>query len=213
MTTDSSTLFWVTSRAAGTTAMVLSSAAVGMGLTMGGKLIRRWGPERRTLHEILSLATMVALVVHGLSLLGDSWLHPSLLDVSVPFFASYDKLYTSIGIVAGWGMIVLGLSYYARKRIGNARWKLIHRFTALAWLLGLLHAFTEGTDAGQLWFVALVGLTAAPAVVLLIVRHTRPRAPVSRPGPASARVPHREIHTRQPPAGTPVTASSTAAPR
>ena len=180
MTGTSSTLFWVTSRAAGTTALVLSSLAVGVGLTMGGKLVKRGGADRRTLHEILSLSTMVAIVVHGLALLGDTWLHPSLLDVTVPGFASYATFYTSVGIMAGWAMVILGLSYYARSRIGHARWKVIHRFTALAWLLGLVHAFAEGSDASKLWFVALTGVTAAPPLALLVFRHLRPGAPARR---------------------------------
>ena len=178
MTGSSSTFFWMTSRAAGTTAMVLASLAVGVGLTIGGKLLRRGAPDRRTLHEVLSLSTMVAIAVHGLALLGDTWLKPSVLDIALPFHASYQTLATSIGIIAGWGTIILGLSYYARKRIGIARWKVIHRLTAVAWLLGLIHTFAEGTDAGKSWFIALVLGAAAPALVLLVVRHLRPGAPV-----------------------------------
>ena len=177
MTGTTPTLFWITSRAAGTTAMVLASAAVGVGLTMGGKLIKGGGLDRRSLHEILSLSTMVAIALHALALLGDTWLHPSVVDVTIPFLAPYETLYTSIGIIAGWGMIVLGLSYYARKRIGNRRWKTIHRFTALAWLLGLVHTFAEGSDAGKPWFIALILVTAAPALVLLMIRHARPGSP------------------------------------
>jgi sulfoxide reductase heme-binding subunit YedZ len=180
MTADSSTLFWITSRAAGTTAIVLASAAVGIGLTMGGKMIKGLGPERRSVHEILSLSTMVAIAVHGLSLLGDTYFHFTALNVALPFLAPYRNLATSVGIVAGWGMIVLGLSYYARRRIGQARWKMIHRFTAVAWLLGLVHTFADGTDAGKLWFIGLIVLTAAPALLLLIVRHVRPRAPARK---------------------------------
>lgn len=180
MTADSSTLFWITSRAAGTTAIVLASAAVGVGLTMGGKLIKGRGPERRSIHEILSLSTMVAIAVHGLSLLGDTYFHFTPLNVALPFLAPYRNVFTSIGILAGWGMIILGLSYYARRRIGQARWKTIHRLTAVAWLLGLVHTFADGTDAGRPWFIALVVLTATPALVLLIVRHARPRAPARR---------------------------------
>jgi sulfoxide reductase heme-binding subunit YedZ len=173
VTTDPSRyLFWITSRAAGTAALVLASATVGFGLVMGGKLLKGGGgPDRRTIHEILSLSVMVAIAVHALALVGDSYLHPSLLDVTVPFVFSYKTLATSIGIVAGWGMIFLGLSYYLRRRIGQNRWKSIHRFTALMWLLGLAHAFTEGTDSGRLWFIALIVVTAAPAAVLLVVRH------------------------------------------
>jgi sulfoxide reductase heme-binding subunit YedZ len=170
-------LFWIVSRGAGTTALVLSSASVAFGLVMGGKLLRGSGPDRRAYHEVLSLAVMVAIAVHGLTLVGDSFLHPSLLDVTVPFVFSYMTIATSLGIISGWALIFLGLSYYARKRIGNARWKLIHRFTLLAWLGGLVHTFSEGTDAGQIWFIALIALTTAPALVLLAARVTgyRPR--------------------------------------
>jgi methionine sulfoxide reductase heme-binding subunit len=120
---------------------------------------------------------MVAIAVHGVALLGDSYLHPSLLDITVPFALSYKTIPTSIGIVAGWGIIILGLSYYLRAKIGVQRWKLLHRFTALAWLFGLVHTFTEGTDAGQLWFIALILLTAAPALALLVARHLGPSKP------------------------------------
>jgi sulfoxide reductase heme-binding subunit YedZ len=139
MTNASTHLFWVLSRGAGTTALILASASVGFGLAIGGKLIKGGGPDRRAYHEVLSLAVMVAIAVHGLALIGDSFLRPSFLDVTVPFVFSYKTLSTSIGIVAGWGMIILGLSYYVRDRIGNERWKFIHRFTLLAWLGGLVH--------------------------------------------------------------------------
>ncbi len=176
-------LFWIISRGAGTTALVLSSATICFGLTMGGSLIRRGGPDRRAYHEVLSLSVMVAIAVHGLSLIGDSFLHPSLLDVTVPLHSSYKTLSTSLGITAGWATIFLGLSYYLRNRIGRERWKLVHRLTLLAWIGGLIHTFTEGTDAGQAWFIVLVVVTSAPAVVLLAMRLTGRRLPVRRSRP------------------------------
>jgi methionine sulfoxide reductase heme-binding subunit len=187
MTTDPSThLFWITSRAAGTTAMILASASVGFGLTMGGKLIKRGGADRRSIHEALSLSVLVAIAVHGLSLVGDRWLDPSVLDVTIPFLSSYQTVPTSVGIIAGWGLIVLGLSFYLRDRIGRTRWKSIHRWTLLAWILALAHTFTEGTDAGRLWFIALIALTAVPALALLAVRVLRRAPPVPRTPIASS---------------------------
>jgi sulfoxide reductase heme-binding subunit YedZ len=88
----------------------------------------------------------------------------------VPFTLSYETLPTSLGIISGWAFILLGLSYYARKRIGVKRWQMLHRLTLLAWVGGLVHTFTMGTDSGQPWFLALVALTAAPAAVLLAMR-------------------------------------------
>jgi sulfoxide reductase heme-binding subunit YedZ len=171
MTSASTHLFWITSRAAGITALVLASLSVGFGLAMAGKLLGH-GPDRLRIHEMLSLSVMVAIAVHGLSLIGDKYMHPSLIDVTIPFTLSYKTLPTSIGIVSGWAFILLGLSYYARKRIGVKRWQMLHRFTLLAWVAGLAHTFMMGTDSGRPWFVALVALTAAPAVVLLVMRFT-----------------------------------------
>lgn len=164
-------LFWITSRAAGITALLLASAAVAAGLSMGMRTVRgtRAG-DVRALHEVLSLATMAALTVHALSLLGDAYLHPDLADLTIPFVTAYKTFWTSLGILAGWGLVLLGLSYHARRWIGQARWRLLHRFTALAWLMGLGHALGEGTDAGTTWFLALVAVATLPPLVLLLAR-------------------------------------------
>lgn len=171
MTTNISPyLFWITSRAAGLTALVAASLAVSLGLLMSTRLLKGRAADLRATHEILSLTTMGALVVHAASLVGDSYLHPSLIDVTVPFVSGYKTLWTSIGILGGWALIALGLSYYARKRIGAARWRKLHRFTAVAWLFGLVHSLGEGTDAGQLWFLAMVAIVVIPALGLLVTR-------------------------------------------
>jgi methionine sulfoxide reductase heme-binding subunit len=149
---------------------VLASLAVSLGLLMSTKLLRRRVLDLRVTHETLSLATIAAIVVHGATLLGDQYLHPSLADIAVPFLSSYKTLWTTLGIVSGWALILLGLSYYARRRIGAVRWRNLHRFTALAWLGGLIHALGEGTDAGQLWFLAMIALVAVPALALLTRR-------------------------------------------
>ena len=164
-------LFWITSRAAGSAALVLASLAVCLGLLMSTRLLKRFGgPDLRIAHEALSLATLVAIAVHGLALVGDQFLHPSLVDISVPFASGYKTWWTTLGIVSGWSLAVLGLSYYARARIGQDRWRSLHRFTALAWIMGLAHSLGEGTDAGQTWFLVMIGVVAIPALLLLVWR-------------------------------------------
>ena len=187
-TSASPHLFWITSRAAGIVSLVLASLAVSIGLIMSLKFMRRRGPDLTTLHEALSLATLVALAVHGLSLLGDHFLSPSLADIALPFAWGYKTFWTSIGIVGGWGLAFLAVSYYFRRQIGVQRWRKLHRLTALAWVFGIVHTLGEGTDAGQLWFLAMLGIVAVPALALLLVRYLTeetPRAP--RPGSADRR--------------------------
>ena len=97
---------------------------------MSTKLLRRRGPDLLAIHEVLSVSAIVAIVIHGIALLGDGYLKASLVDIAVPFAFSYKTLWTSIGIIAGWSMAILGLSYYVRHWIGAARWRKLHRLTA-----------------------------------------------------------------------------------
>ena len=88
-------------------------------------------------HEALSLATIGAIVLHALALLGDSFFHPTIADLLVPFHLNYKEPYMALGIISGWLMLIFGLSYYVRDRIGINRWKVLHRLTAVAWILGV----------------------------------------------------------------------------
>jgi sulfoxide reductase heme-binding subunit YedZ len=184
-------LFWIASRAAGSAALLLSSVSVCVGLLMSGRLVKRRGIDLRVAHEALSLATIAALLVHGLTLLGDGFLNLSLGEVAVPFLGSYKTLWTTTGIVAFWMMLALGLSYYARARIGVQRWRMLHRFTALAWILGIVHSLGEGTDAGQTWFLAMTAIVVLPALGLLLTRwlgsSSPSPSPQPRPQPRAAR--------------------------
>ena len=162
--------FWFTTRAAGSVALAASSVSVCVGLLMSGRLVKGRRNDLRTAHEALSLATLIALAVHVVSLLADSFFHPSIFDVTIPFVSGYKEPWMSIGIVSGWALAILGLTYYARARIGQERWRRLHRWTALAWLGGLVHSLGEGTDNGRMWFLAMAALAAVPALALLVER-------------------------------------------
>ncbi len=168
-------IFWITSRAAGVAALVLSSASVGAGLLISGQGGSGKGlrSDARALHEALSLATLVAIAVHGVALLGDHFLHPTILDISVPFTGGYRPFWTGLGVAAGWALAALGLSYYARGWVGQSRWRALHRFTAIFWILGIAHSLGSGTDAGQPWFLIALAVSAIPALTLLLGRLSR----------------------------------------
>ncbi len=177
-------LYWLASRAAGSAALLLSSASVCVGLAGSMRLLKRRTADLRVTHEALSLASIAALFVHVLTLLGDGFLHFSPAELTVPFLSGYQTLWTTAGIVAFWMLLALGLSYYARARIGVQRWRVLHRFTALAWVLGLAHSLGEGTDAGQAWFLAMIAIVVLPALALLAARGAK--ASIARSAAAGA---------------------------
>jgi sulfoxide reductase heme-binding subunit YedZ len=170
-------LFWITSRAAGGAALLLASASVALGLLMSSRRPNANKRDLRALHEALSLSTLAMVALHGLSLLGDSFLSPGLGGITIPFAGSYRPLWTGLGIIGGYGLAALGISYYFRDRIGAARWRRVHRFTAVFWILAVAHTIGAGSDAAQPWFLVASGAMVLPAALLLGLRWLTPAEP------------------------------------
>ena len=186
--------WWLASRASGLVALVLVTISVGLGLAMAGKVMHRPGLSRKLLaiHEQTALAGLVAIAVHGITLLGDPWLHPGIGGLTVPFAMAFRPLWTGLGILGGYLAVLLGLSYYARRRIGARLWREAHRATIVVYLLGLLHALGAGSDASAVWFRAWV-LATAPVIgglfVYRVLGGALKRARSRREEPERGRVP------------------------
>ena len=189
-----SQIYWMIGRGTGVAAMILAGLSVTAGLLAGrNKPIRLKGiTEKKELHEALSWATIVAIIAHMVFLALDPWLKAGVAGVLIPFNMDYRPFFSGIGVIAAWGLIVLGLSYYARTWIGVSRWRTAHRFTALFWIFGLVHTFGAGTDAGQPWLWIPVALTSTPALILLVVallkksgKPGKPETPPPTPAPTA----------------------------
>jgi methionine sulfoxide reductase heme-binding subunit len=165
-------LFWLSSRAFGVVAMVLVSLSVGVGLALAGRISKRPGMARRLkqLHESLALAGLLAIALHGLLLLGDSYLRPGLAGIAIPFALGHRMVWTGLGVVAGWMSAVIVGSFYVRRWIGVKVWRWLHRWTLAVYALGIVHTLGSGTDATSAWLIALLALTAAPVAVVATLR-------------------------------------------
>jgi sulfoxide reductase heme-binding subunit YedZ len=196
--------WWLASRASGLVALVLVTISVGLGLAMAGKVMRRPGLSRKLLaiHEQTALAGLVAIAIHGITLLGDSWLHPGVVGVTVPFAMSFRTFFTGLGIIGGYLAALLGLSFYIRKRVGPKLWRKAHRATILVYLLGLVHALGAGTDASAVWFRWWVILTAPLIGGLFVYRvlsgRAKKRARAERAGPPERQAPPKRGHPINP---------------
>lgn len=189
--------WWLASRASGIVAMLLITASVFIGLTLSTRVMKGPGVSRWlvTAHEHAALAGLVAIAIHGVTLLGDPFLKPGMAGVAVPFAGEYKPLWVGIGILGGYLAAFLGLTFYAKKRIGVTRWKKLHRLTIVAYAMSLVHTVGAGTDfqAGSWPRLAIIA-PAGPIAVLFVQRMMAARAaakpkvateaPEPRPAPA-----------------------------
>jgi methionine sulfoxide reductase heme-binding subunit len=165
-------LFWLTSRAFGIVAVVMLGVSVAVGLTMSGRLIKRpgIGAKLRRFHEASTLVTLGLIVAHGGLLLFDSYLRPGITGITLPFAISYRPVSTGLGIIGGWLAAILGLSFYARRRIGARTWRKLHRFTIVVYLLVLGHVLGAGTNGSSPWMLGMLTALTAPIVFAFTYR-------------------------------------------
>ena len=183
--------WWLASRASGIVALALISLSVTLGLAMAGRVSRE--PKLRramiAIHEHAALAALIAIAVHGITLLGDRWLDPGPIGVLVPFAMDHEPLSTGLGIAGGYLAAALGLSFYARRRIGAKRWRSLHKATILVYVLAVAHTLGAGSDAGMPWLRAQLVLTGVPILFLFVMRalpQAAPDRPHGAPAPAPA---------------------------
>lgn len=189
-------LWWIASRASGLVALALVTASVALGLIMSGRIMRKPGRARTmvALHEQFALAGLVAIAVHGLTLLGDAFLHPGIAGIAIPGVIGYRPLWTGLGIGAGYLAAALGLSFYVRKSVGPRLWRRAHRLTIVVYAMAVVHTLGAGTDASTPWLRWWLLLTVPTIAALFAIRVTEPmRRRRRRPAPRLAALGPREI--------------------
>jgi methionine sulfoxide reductase heme-binding subunit len=167
--------WWLASRASGIVAFGLMSVSVVIGLVLASGLARRRGLPRKlvAIHQQTALQGLIAIGVHGATLLGDNWLKAGVAGITIPFTLDYRPVFTGLGIIAGYLAAALGLSFYARRLIGVKTWRKLHRLTVVAWAFGAIHAIGAGSDASAPWFRAIL-LTATVPIVFLFAYRVMP---------------------------------------
>lgn len=175
-------LAWLVARAAGLTALAVLSASIWLGLAMSVRLVP---PARQKAvmgwHQSLMWCGLAAVVLHALALLFDPVMGFSLPVVLVPGIAPWRPLAVAAGVVAGWLMLALAVSFHLRRRLTQRRWRLVHYLAFAAFAAALGHGLTAGTDLRGTTGLLVVGGLAAPATWLVYARILIPRLPPGRP--------------------------------
>jgi len=148
--------FWILTRSAGLTAYALLTLSVLGGLVLKSRPFRGLKVSTVTdVHRVLTSLALGAVALHGTSLLFDSKLDFALRDVLVPGGGPYRPLWIGVGIVTAEVMVVVYLSFSARRWIGVRAWRLLHWATYGIFAAATVHGVMAGTDSERPWGVAI----------------------------------------------------------
>jgi predicted ferric reductase len=162
------------SRAGGLVAYSLLWLSMALGISITSKLSRIWpgGPAAVDVHRYVSLLGLGFTLVHVLALLGDTLLDFSLTKALSPFSGSSYRPFL-VGLMGKTGlylMLLVGLSFYVRARLGHRLWRLIHYLSFVAFVLSLAHSVLAGTDSATIWAYALYITSVSSLLVLTCYR-------------------------------------------
>jgi methionine sulfoxide reductase heme-binding subunit len=173
---------WYAARAAGTTAYLLLSSVVLVGLTMSAKLtLPRWPRFAvEDVHHFGGLLVGVFVSIHVAAIAVDSWLPFSLGSLVIPFTSRYRPLWVGLGIAATELLLAIAVTNHYRRRLRYRTWRRIHYANFAVWAAATVHGLGSGTDRSAPWTLALYAVAVGAVSAASVWRFTRGRARFAR---------------------------------
>ena len=177
MTADE--FFWMLARVAGLSSYAALAIALLTGIAMRTAVLDWLGSNRalRSLHEYTVVLWVPLAGVHIVALLLDATARIGVLDVVIPFHASYGTLAIALGALALDLLVAVTVAAYMKRRMRAAVWLWVHRLAYAAFALTFLHAVLSGTDFSDPAVSAITWGAAAGLVTLVIARVVGGRLP------------------------------------
>lgn len=142
-------MWWYVTRASGLTGYFLLWLSMIWGLVIPTKLLQPAleGTFAYDFHEHLSLLGLGFVVLHVVVLLFDTYLPFNILEILVPFLNSYRPLWTGLGIISFYILLLVTFTFYLRQQIGIKAFRALHLLSLLGYLGTTLHGMFAGTDS------------------------------------------------------------------
>ena len=159
---------WYITRAAGWVAYFLLWFSMVWGLGIPTKFFNRFLSPTFVVdfHEYLSLLAIGFVILHVSVLLVDQYLPFTLAQIFVPFLSIYRPLWVGLGVIGAYLSLLVTITFYLRKRIGQKRFKAIHTLSIFGYLGVILHAFFSGSDS-SLGVAQLIYLSTFLVIVFM----------------------------------------------
>jgi len=162
---------WLGARSAGLVAYALATCSVLLGLVTA-TWTRDRNPGRGTIydtHRALALLAVLVAAGHVLLLAFDRYARFGPSDLLVPFASWYRPVWTGLGVLAAYVLLVVYVSFYVRSRFGYRTWRVLHYTTFVVFVLATAHGLRVGTDSSALWAKSLY--TGAVSAVAMAVAY------------------------------------------
>lgn len=162
---------WLVIRGSGIAAFALLSAAVVWGLLASTKLLQSVVKAKPLtwFHESLGIGALVATLVHVFVLSIHEFLAFSWAEILIPGMSDWKRLPVALGVVAFYGLVVVSLSFYFKKRIGQRTWRSIHYGSFGVFVASLIHGVQAGSDSAHPMVIGMY--LGAVIVVMLLLAH------------------------------------------
>lgn len=172
-------MIWLLTRSAGVGAYLMLYLTVAWGLLATTSLVAKRVSKRSStlFHGFVASAGLLLLALHLIGLLLDRFVPFELLDLLVPYRASYRPFANTLGIVAMYATVVVVASSWVRKRLRPALWRAIHLLAVPAFAMALLHGVLAGSDSARVGMTLLYWITGCSVLFLVIVRGLTARPP------------------------------------
>jgi predicted ferric reductase len=160
-------------QASGLVGLLFAYITVLMGLAQSSRYTQRFPIHR--LHRQISLTVVGLVLVHvaatALDAMGNTW-----VTVLIPGHVAETgwpeaEWGFDTGIFALYILLLVAPTFYLRRLIGADRWRVLHRFVVIFYILALWHALILGLDLSHYpWARPMIWLAQLPLVVLLLSR-------------------------------------------
>ena len=177
MTADQ--FFWLLARVAGLSAYAALAIALVTGIGLRSGVLDWLGSNRavRSLHEYTTVLWIPLAALHVLALLLDATARIGVIDVFVPFHASYGTLAIGLGSLSLDVLLAVAVAAYMKRRMRKDVWLWVHRLAYAAFALAFLHAVLSGTDFSDPAVSAITWGTGAALLTLMLARVLGGRLP------------------------------------
>jgi Ferric reductase like transmembrane component len=172
--TTSSQAVWYLTRGTGIVSLILLTAVTVLGILN----TVRWSPAMtprfvvQRVHRNLSLVSVVFIVVHIATAVIDGFAPIRWIDAVIPFRSAYRPLWLGLGTLAFDLLIAVAVSSLLRARLGYRAWRAIHWTSYALWGVAVFHGLGIGSDAKQVWMIALTAACVGAVIAAVVWRLT-----------------------------------------